>query len=95
MDSGPISNTSIFHLALCLLHEMRLGQLSPFYGYLQSLPRDTTACLLPMFWHLPELGGEDGRQGLKWLEGSEVERRMDSKEEEGLGFVSCYPKFRA
>lgn len=51
-------------------------------------------CLLPMFWHMPELGGEDGLEGLKWLKGSEVERRIQSKAAEGLGYVSYTPNIR-
>jgi hypothetical protein len=84
----PITNASILHLALCVLHEIRLAELSPFHGYLQSLPRSFAGCELPIFWHVPEMGGDDGAEGLLWLLGSEVEKRIASKAAEGLGYVS-------
>lgn len=79
------------HLALCLLHELRLGSESPFYGYLQALPRDTGAMGLPFIWGVEEVAGEDGRLARAWLVGTEAERDILRKEREGLGLVISIP----
>lgn len=82
---GPKSSHTILLLALALLHELRLGPTSPFYGYLQSLPRDTI--LLPAFWTIGELAGDDGRKARAVLSGTEAERDIFRKNGEGLGIV--------
>ena len=50
---------------------------SPFWGYIQSLPRQTV--LVPTVWAVDELCGEDGKKGLEWLKGTEAERDMQRK----------------
>lgn len=82
----PRSSHTILYLALALLHELRLAEESPFWGYLQSLPRETI--LLPSFWSVEELAGEDGRKGLEILRGTEAERDILHKNSEGLSLVS-------
>lgn len=73
-------------LALALLHELRLGTDSPFWGYIQSLPRETVP--LPMLWplHPP---GSDGARALPWLSGTEGERDMARREAEGVGLSAA------
>ena len=82
----PQNSHTIFYLSLCLLHEFRLGKESAFYGYLQCLPRDTP--LLPSFWSIEELAGQDGLKGLEMIRGTEVERHVQFKANEGLSMVS-------
>ncbi|WVQ78320.1 hypothetical protein IAT38_000405 [Cryptococcus sp. DSM 104549] len=84
----PSTSHSILHLALCLLHELRLEKFSRFHGYLQSLPRDMSAAL-PAFWGLDNGDEEtdearDGRLGSEWLRGTEAEREIEKKAREGL-----------
>lgn len=81
----PTTSHTIFHLALALLHELRLGSGSRWYGYLQSLPRRTV--MLPLFWGIDELGGEDGKEARRWLVGTEAERDLAGKDKEGLALV--------
>ncbi|KAK6903011.1 hypothetical protein I204_07850 [Kwoniella mangroviensis CBS 8886] len=81
-NEGSMNSITILHLSLRLLHEYRLGEGSPFYGYLQSLPRDIIG--LPIFWDLPEICGEDGKEAKKWLRGTEAERELRVREEQGL-----------
>lgn len=50
------------------------------------LPRETV--LVPTFWEEYELCGDDGREGLMWLGGTEAERELIRKRDEGLGLVS-------
>lgn len=64
---------------------MRLGIESRFYGYLQSLPRETVG--VPVFWEVEELCGLDGRKALLWLMGTEASKEMEKKKEEGLDLV--------
>jgi hypothetical protein len=80
-----MTNHTILHLSLVLLHELRLGADSRWYGYLQSLPRDTV--LLPLFWGMEELAREDGSTAKEWLRGTEAERDLQRKDQEGLGLV--------
>lgn len=80
---------SILFLALAVLHELRLGYASAFYGYLQSLPRRTIR--LPVFWTVEELAGEDGLLALEWLRGTEAERELLRKHSEGLSLVGGTP----
>ena len=86
-DRFPVETTpTILPLTLALLYEMRLGQESRFFGYLQSLPRVLLA--LPLFWDVQELGfGEDGLQALRWLEGTEAAREMATKNATGQSYV--------
>ncbi len=82
-DAGP--SDGILHLALCLLHELRLGVNSALYGWLQILPRSTI--FLPTIWSDEDIVGEDGKEGLKWLTGTRAERELRRKNEEGLSLV--------
>ncbi|WWC69386.1 uncharacterized protein I206_103325 [Kwoniella pini CBS 10737] len=82
LEIGTLGGQTILHLSLCLLHEFRLAEESPFYGYLQSLPRETIS--LPIFWDIPEIGGEDGKKAKKWLNGTEAERELTIRDKEGL-----------
>lgn len=78
-----LTSHSILHLALALLHEMRLEGKSKWYGYLQGLPRETIK--LPLFWGIEGLCGDDGKKGLEWLTGSEVEK--DLRRRAAMGFL--------
>ena len=82
---GVGSSHTILYLALCLLHELRLGEGSEFWGYLQSLPRETI--LLPVFWTIEDLSGDDGRLARELIVGTEAERDIFRKDSEGLGIV--------
>lgn len=60
-----------------MLHSCReRGTSSRWYGYLQSLP--DTVVTLPVFWGLEFEEGtlEDGKNALKWLKGTEVEKLL-------------------
>jgi len=86
----PLKTTSttshtIFYLALVVLHELRLGKDSPFWGYLQALPRETVR--LPVMWEVEELCGKDGKDARKWLSGTEAERDLIRKNSEGMSLV--------
>lgn len=86
-SNGAQTNHTIFVLALVLLHELRLRDESPFWGYLQSLPREVD---LPLFWGCSPNGIDDEndeKEGLKWLEGTEAARDLARKEREGMGLV--------
>jgi hypothetical protein len=50
------------------------------------LPRETI--LLPAFWEDTSISGEEGVSALEWLQGTEAERELARKEQEGLGMVS-------
>ena len=76
----------ILHLTACLLHELRLGEESEFYGWLQMIPRETV--LLPTLWDEASVAGEDGRRALEWLEGTEALKQLERKDGEGLSLVS-------
>jgi hypothetical protein len=41
--------------------------------------------MLPLFWDVAELGGEDGKEA--WLVGTEAERDLTRKDKEGLALV--------
>ncbi|WWC89971.1 uncharacterized protein L201_004900 [Kwoniella dendrophila CBS 6074] len=89
-EEKSIGVNPILHLTLCLLHEFGLNKKSKFYGYLQSLPRVIIG--LPIFWNIFEIGGIDGEKGYKWLKGTECERELKLRENEGLG-LSNLQKF--
>lgn len=82
---APKTSHTILYLALSLLHELRLGAASPFWGYIQSLPRETI--LLPVFWGIEELAGEDGRKAKDIIGSTEVQRDIFRKDSEGLSLV--------
>ena len=75
----------ILHLAACLLYELVLGKESRFYPWLQILPRETVA--LPTFWMDGALYGEDGKEALRQLGGTEAEKELQRKDGEGLSMV--------
>ncbi|WVQ70004.1 uncharacterized protein L199_008228 [Kwoniella botswanensis] len=85
---SSMNSITLLHLSLCLLHEFRLGQSSPFYGYLQSLPRDIIG--LPIFWDVSEVCREDGKEAKKWLRGTGAERELRVREEQGLGLTNLH-----
>lgn len=85
---APQSSHTILNLALALLHELRLGSQSPFWGYLQSLPRETI--LLPVLWDIEELAGEDGRKAKEIIGSTEVQRDIYRKNSEGLSIVRAH-----
>jgi hypothetical protein len=90
-EGGEVpTNLTILHLALALLHELRLAETSPFWGYLQSLPRETV--LIPLVWEVEEIGGEDGKFGLGWLKGTEAESDMKKRAGDGPSLVCTLPK---
>lgn len=69
---------------------MRLGERSRWYGYLQSLPRDTV--MIPLFWGESSLAASeeerlDGEKALVWLKSTEVARDLDHKAKDGLNLV--------
>jgi hypothetical protein len=72
-------------LSLSLLHELRLGPRSHFYGYTQSLPRETVP--LATLWDLHELYGEEGLEATRWLGGTAFEREAKRIRKEGHGRV--------
>ena len=76
---------------MCLLHELRLGPESRWYGYLQILPRQVI--LLPSLWGMHDLAGEEGRAGLDWLKGTQAEQALTRKENEGLNVASLLSFF--
>jgi hypothetical protein len=43
--------------------------------------------MLPLFWGIDELGGEDGKEARRWLVGTEAERDLAGKDKEGLALV--------
>lgn len=77
---------AVLCLTACLLHELRLGEKSDFYGWLQHLPRETI--ILPTFWSDESLAGPDGVRALDLLRGTEAERELQRKDGEGLSLVS-------
>lgn len=76
----------LWYLALALLHEIRLGRQSTFWGYIQILPRKHIP--LPVLWPVKEIGQEDGRLGIRWLAGTEAQRDLNRKASEGQALVS-------
>lgn len=81
-EADATSSGAVLSLALSLLHEMRLAEDSPFWGYLQSLPRHVT---LPPLW---AVGNDDEQKALLWLKGTEAERYMAKQENDGLSLSS-------
>lgn len=76
--------------ALCILHELRLGKESKWYGYLQSLPRPAELTgMLPVFWSLEDQqgGSEDGREAFEWLRGTDAWNDLQRREKQGMGLV--------
>jgi len=80
------SAEAILYLTACLLFELRLGEESWLYGWLQILPRE--GVLIPTFWDDEHLCGEDGKQALNWLRGTEGGKELYRKDQEGLTYVS-------
>ncbi|KAL7417958.1 hypothetical protein BDY24DRAFT_373526 [Mrakia frigida] len=76
----PALTPPTYLLTLHLLHEIFLGESSPWFGYLQSLPRKKIP--LAMFWQDHE--GEDGRKAWDIVKGGELEWRV-REDERGLG----------
>lgn len=79
----------ILRLTACLLHELRLGSESRWFGWLQFVPRDVIR--VRTLWANLDIGGEDGRRGLEWLEGTEAGLELRKKDQEGLSLVSASP----
>lgn len=80
----------LLQLAACLLHELRLGRDSRWYGWLQVLPRDTV--VVPVLWGVGEISGRDGEQALKWAKGSGFGKEIKRQEEsDGLSLVRFPP----
>ncbi|WVR05183.1 hypothetical protein IAU60_002195 [Kwoniella sp. DSM 27419] len=82
LQSVSMNSYTILHLSLCLLHEFRLAEESRFYGYIQSLPRETVG--IPLLWGIEEICGDDGRLGARWLKGTEVEQELEARAMTGL-----------
>ncbi|KAJ3880005.1 hypothetical protein F5051DRAFT_483120 [Lentinula edodes] len=79
IESSPYGLEAQLALSLALLVEIERGTSSRWYGYLQSLP--DTVVSLPVFWGLEFEEGtlediEDGKDALKWLKGTEVEKLL-------------------
>lgn len=72
----------VLHLTACLLHELRLGQQSRFYGWMQALSQETI--MIPTLWGQEDMAGEDGQNAMRWLKGTAVEKELDTKADEGL-----------
>lgn len=83
--SSATTSHTILGLALALLHELRLGSDSRFWGYLQSLPREIVP--VPALWPLAPLDS-DARRAIPWLQGTEAARDLQKREKEGVGLVS-------
>ncbi|ORY22561.1 hypothetical protein BCR39DRAFT_551262 [Naematelia encephala] len=87
------SSDYILHLAACLLHELRLGEASRWYGYLQILPRSIV--MIPTFWEVEELAGLDGAKALEWLRGTEGDKELRRKVGDGLGMAAIQEYYSA
>ncbi|KAJ4482192.1 hypothetical protein J3R30DRAFT_2137620 [Lentinula aciculospora] len=76
IENSPYGIEAQCALALALLIEMERGTGSRWHGYLQSLPHNIIN--LPVFWGLEVEGRtlEDGKEALKWLRGTEVEKLL-------------------
>ncbi|KAJ3851944.1 hypothetical protein EV368DRAFT_83037 [Lentinula lateritia] len=76
IESSPYGLEAQLALSLALLVEIERGTSSRWYGYLQSLP--DTVVSLPVFWGLEFEAGtlEDGKDALRWLKGTEVEKLL-------------------
>ena len=88
LKDSTVTSHAIFYLALVVLHELRLGPESRFWGYTQMLPRETV--LLPVLWRVKELAGDDGTFAWLWLKGTEAERDLNRKDLERLSLVSLH-----
>lgn len=87
IDNVATTSHTVLGLTLALLHEMRLGTESKFWGYVQSLPRTTVP--IPALWPLaPAEGGNDALRALDWLKGTEAARDIRRRQLEGVGLVS-------
>lgn len=86
IDSAATTSHTIFGLALALLHELRLGSDSKFWGYTQSLPRAIVP--VPPLW---PLAGSDAASASAWLQGTEASRDVRRRQLEGIGLVSLHP----
>lgn len=73
-------------LSLTLLHEIRAGSQSRFYGYLQSLPREHVPII--QLWGTESICGEDGRKALEIVRGTEVDRELKRMVKEERSLVS-------
>lgn len=71
------------------------GKSSRWFGYLQSLPKDIVD--LPVFWTY-DASSRDGREGIDWLRGTEVERQLQRTSETSLenivGPITEFPEKR-
>lgn len=81
LEHSVQTNLTIPTLALALLHEIRRGSDGPFWGYVQSLPRQVDG--LPIFW------SKDG-EARTWLRGTEADRELKRKDLNHMGLV-CLP----
>ena len=76
----------LLYLTACVLYELCLGQQSKWFDYLQILPRDVIQ--IPSLWEYEPVGGRDGREALRLLKGTEAQRELTRKSQEGLSLVS-------
>ncbi|CAK9787224.1 SET domain-containing protein [Cutaneotrichosporon oleaginosum] len=83
-ESVATTSHTILGLALALLHELRLGPDSMFWGYTQSLPRATVP--VPPLW--PLHAGPSAAAASAWLQGTEAERDLRRRQLEGIGLDS-------
>lgn len=74
LTSSPGSISGL-ELAFHLLYEFTLGEVSPFHGYLQSLPQKLD---LPLTWSTSQ--DLQLNQAWQWLVGTEVERCLKRAE---------------
>lgn len=92
-DAGTTSGT-ILGLSLALLHELRLGTDSEFFGYIQSLPRETVP--IPTLWPIVQgADAKDAKEALAWLKGTDAERDLRRRAAEGLSLVSVVTSLHA
>ncbi|BEJ14482.1 hypothetical protein CspHIS471_0402490 [Cutaneotrichosporon sp. HIS471] len=82
IDSVASTSHTILGLALALLHELRLGPDSRFWGYTQSLPRATVP--VPSLWPLDP----NAKLASAWLQGTEASRDIGRRKLEGIGLDS-------
>jgi hypothetical protein len=93
LSPEPDAAEHTLYLAACLLHEIRLGQSSEFWPWLQVLPRETIP--LPTFWADESICGQDGREALAWLTGTDGEKELKRKDSEGLALVGIFQPISA
>ncbi|GMK58692.1 hypothetical protein CspeluHIS016_0601340 [Cutaneotrichosporon spelunceum] len=82
IDSVGTTSHTILSLALALLHELRLGPDSSFWGYIQFLPRTTVS--VPTLWPLDP----NASAASAWLKGTEASRDIRRRQLEGIGLDS-------